>query len=144
MEAYGRLRRVYDPPPVGVSVVIPTWNGRALLDVALESLERQSLAPLEVIVVDNGSTDGTPEHLHERWPRVEVLVSAGERRLRGGVNRGLERARGQFIALINNDIELHSDCLRELATGLEARLGRRLGRIEDAALRRPQRDRCHR
>ena len=52
-----------DDPRVGqavsVSVVIPTWNGLALLDVALVSLERQRLAPLEVIVVDNGSTDGT-------------------------------------------------------------------------------------
>ena len=104
---------------MGVSVVIPTWNGRALLDVALESLERQSLAPLEVIVVDNGSTDGTPEHLHERWPRVEVLDLPANVGFAAGVNRGLERARGQFIALINNDIELHSDCLRKLATGLE-------------------------
>ena len=102
-----------------VSVVIPTWNGRALLDVALESLERQSLAPLEVIVVDNGSTDGTIEHLRERWPRVEVLALPANVGFAAGVNRGLERARGEFIALINNDIELHSDCLRELAAGLE-------------------------
>ena len=47
---------------MSVAVVIPTWNGRALLDVALSSLAAQTLAADEVIVVDNGSTDGTAEH----------------------------------------------------------------------------------
>ena len=45
-----------------VAVVIPTWNGRELLDGALASLSRQSLSP-DVVVVDNGSTDGTAEHV---------------------------------------------------------------------------------
>ena len=102
-----------------VSVVVLTWNGRALLDVALGSLEHQSLVPLEVIVVDNGSTDGTPEHLDERWPQVQMVALPTNVGFAAGVNRGLERARGEFIALINNDIELHPEYLRELAAGLE-------------------------
>jgi GT2 family glycosyltransferase len=108
---------------VAVSVVIPTWNGRAMLDVALESLERQRLAPLEVIVVDNGSTDGTAEHLRERWPAVDVVALAENAGFAAAVNRGIERARGEYVALINNDIELHPDCLRELAAGLDRDLG---------------------
>jgi GT2 family glycosyltransferase len=103
---------------VAVSVVIPTWNGRTMLDVALESLERQSLAPLEVIVVDNGSTDGTAEHVRERWPEVDIVALAENVGFAAGVNRGLERVRGEFVALINNDVELHPDCLEELAGGL--------------------------
>jgi GT2 family glycosyltransferase len=102
-----------------VSVVIPTWNGRAMLDLALASLERQSLAPLEVIVVDNGSTDGTVEWLHERRPRVEVVALEANAGFAAGVNRGLERARGEYVALVNNDIELDPEFLRELAAGLE-------------------------
>ena len=65
---------------VSVSVVIPTWNGRALLDVALASLERQTLAPDELIVVDNGSSDGTVEHVRSRWPAVERRGAAREPR----------------------------------------------------------------
>ena len=103
---------------MAVSVVIPSWNGRALLDVVLASLERQSLKPVELIVVDNGSTDGTAEHLRREWPAVEVVALAANAGFAAGVNRGLERARGEFVALVNNDVELHPDFLRELVAGL--------------------------
>ena len=70
-------------------------------------------------MVDNGSGDGTVEHLRARWPDV-VVVALGENvGFAAGVNRGLERARGEFVALINNDVELDPDCLRELVAGLE-------------------------
>ena len=103
-----------------VSVVIPTWNGRALLDVVLESLERQSLAADEVIVVDNGSTDGTVEHLRSRRPSVTVVALGENTGFAAAVNRGIERASGDVVALVNNDIELHPEFLRELVAGLEA------------------------
>jgi GT2 family glycosyltransferase len=106
-----------------VSVVIPTWNGRTMLDAALGSLERQSLAPLEVIVVDNGSADGTAEHLAERWRWVTVVALPENVGFAAGVNRGLARARGEFVALVNNDVELHPDCLRELGEGLAGDAG---------------------
>ena len=61
-----------------VAVVIPTWNGRELLDGALESLRGQSLAA-EVVVVDNGSTDGTTAHVRERWPDVSLVALQGNR-----------------------------------------------------------------
>ena len=103
-----------------VSVVIPTWNGRALLDAVLESLERQSLAADEVIVVDNGSTDGTVEHLRSRRPSVTVVALGENTGFAAAVNRGIERASGDVVALVNNDIELHPEFLRELVAGLEA------------------------
>jgi GT2 family glycosyltransferase len=108
---------------VAVSVVIPTWNGRALLDVALASLERQSLAPAEVIVVDNGSSDGTADHVRERWPAVTLLALPENTGFAAATNRGIERARGDVVALVNNDVELHPDFLRELVAGLEADQG---------------------
>jgi GT2 family glycosyltransferase len=106
--------------PPTVSVVIPTWNGRALLDVALGSLGRQSLAPLEVIVVDNGSADGTVEWLAERWPAVTVVALEENLGFAAGTNRGIARARGDVVALVNNDVELDPDFLRELVRALEA------------------------
>ena len=92
-------------------------------------------------MVDNGSTDGTAEHLRREWPAVEVVALAANAGFAAGVNRGLERARGEFVALVNNDVELHPDFLRELVDGLSSRPGRRIGRLEDAALRRPDRHR---
>ena len=105
---------------MSVSVVIPTWNGSALLDLALASLERQRLAPLEVIVVDNGSTDGTAVHLKTRWPAVTVVELPENRGFAAASNRGIERARGDIVALVNNDVELHPDFLGELVAGLES------------------------
>ena len=105
---------------MAVSVVIPSWNGRALLDVALASLERQSLAPAEVIVVDNGSTDGTTAHLSERWPSVTLVALPSNTGFAAATNRGIERSSGDVVVLINNDVELDADFLRELVAGLEA------------------------
>jgi hypothetical protein len=104
---------------VSVSVVIPTWNGRALLDVALASLERQTLAADEVIVVDNGSSDGTVEHVRSRWPSVTLVALPTNTGFAAAANRGIDRASGEVVALINNDIELHPDFLRELVGALE-------------------------
>lgn len=56
-----------------VSVTIPRWNGRSLLDVCLPSLGNQSRRDFEVIVVDNGSTDGTEAYLRESWPAVHYV-----------------------------------------------------------------------
>lgn len=112
------MQAVYDSRSV-VSVVIPSWNGRELLSVVLPSLSAQTLTPLEVIVVDNGSSDGSVEWLRSEWAEVVVLVLAENVGFAAGVNRGIERARGDYVALVNNDVELHPDCLRELVAALE-------------------------
>lgn len=100
-----------------VSVVIPNWNGRELLESALASLRAQSLRPLEVLVVDNGSTDGSAEAA--RAEGAEVLQLAGNLGFSVAVNRGVEAARGEAIALLNNDVELEPDWTAKLAGALE-------------------------
>jgi len=101
-----------------ISVVIPSWNGRALLDRSLSSLQRQTLIPLETIVVDNGSEDGTVAHLNEVWPQVRILALERNVGFAPAVNRGIAMAVGDFIALVNNDMELEERWLEELADGL--------------------------
>jgi GT2 family glycosyltransferase len=85
------------------SVIIPTWNGRDLLLDALRSLDCQSFADFETIVVDNGSSDGTVAALAQQFPHVRVLELGENVGFAAGVNAGIHEARGEVIVLMNND-----------------------------------------
>jgi GT2 family glycosyltransferase len=89
-----------------VSVVIPVWNGRRWLDGCLESIERQTHTVGEVIAVDNGSTDGSVAHLLAAHPRVRVLELGVNTGFAHAVNRGLQAAAGEYVAVLNTDVEL--------------------------------------
>ena len=89
-----------------LSYVIPSWNGLEYLKVVLPSLAAQSFTDTETIVVDNGSTDGSLEYLKQHWPEVSVLVLGENRGFAPAMNEGIAVARGELIALLNNDLEL--------------------------------------
>ena len=76
-----------------ISVIIPTYNSAAYLPEAIESALNQTVAPLEVIVVDDGSTDQTAQIL-ERYSGRIVLITQENRGLSAARNRGIEEARG--------------------------------------------------
>lgn len=101
-----------------VTVIIPSYNGRALLEVCLPSVERQTLPAGEVIVVDNGSTDDTVCGLRRRWPGVRVMALARNEGFAHAVNVGVRAAAGTHVFLLNNDVELHPDCLRHATAAL--------------------------
>lgn len=101
-----------------VSVVVPNWNGRDLIDRCLESVRAQTVRDLEIIVVDNGSTDGSPEHLRRQHPDVRLVALAVNRGFAGGVNAGVRAARGEFVALLNNDAWAAPDWLERLTARL--------------------------
>jgi GT2 family glycosyltransferase len=90
------------------SVVIPTYNGRRLLETCLASIERHSpRAPsIEVIVVDDGSTDGTMDWLAATHPAIRLVRHERNRGFCGAANAGIAAARGEFIQLLNNDTEV--------------------------------------
>ena len=102
-----------------VSVIIPNWNGRRHLKVCLESLRRQSYQDFEVILVDNGSIDGSVEFVKENFPEVTILQFEKNRGFSAAVNAGIKYSRGDYVALLNNDTEAHCDWLRELRAGFE-------------------------
>ena len=105
-----------------VAVVIPTWNGRALLEGALASLGEQTYRDFSVIVVDNGSTDGTADAV--RGDGVEVVALPTNRGFAAAVNAGVAAAGGaEFVALLNNDMELDPGWLAELVAALDASPG---------------------
>jgi len=109
--------------PPRVAVVIPSWNGRKWLDLVLPSLVAQSYRSFEVVVVDNGSSDGTVEHLREAWPAVEVVALESNVGFAAGVNRGIAASRSPLVALVNNDMELHPGFLYALVEALDAEPG---------------------
>ncbi|MGH2537155.1 MAG: glycosyltransferase family 2 protein [Candidatus Promineifilaceae bacterium] len=85
------------------SVVIATWNGRDWLARCLAALDRQSYADFEVVVVDNGSDDGTAEWLVVERPGVHLLRLASNQGFAAANNVGFERALGRFLVTLNND-----------------------------------------
>ena len=85
------------------SVVIPTWNGRHLLSEAFEALDRQTLTDFEVVVVDDSSDDDTVAWLRAIRPAARLVRLRRRRAFAFALNRGLEAARGEFVALLNND-----------------------------------------
>jgi GT2 family glycosyltransferase len=106
-----------------VSVVIPTWNGLDMLEVLLPSLERQTFGDFSVVVVDNGSTDGTPKHLAERWPRVHVLALPENAGFAPAVNLGIAAGEAPRVALLNNDLELDPGWMDAMVRALHAHPG---------------------
>ena len=102
-----------------ISVVVVNWNRREYLRACLESLARQTSADFEVIVVDNGSTDGSAEMVERDWvPRAELRVrllrNAENRGFCAANNQGFAAARGQYVALLNNDAEAEPGFLAAL------------------------------
>jgi len=85
-----------------VAVVIPNWNGAALLPACLEALQAQTHHDHEVVVVDNGSTDGSLALL-DRFPGVRVLRLGRNRGFGAATNAGIRATASRYVATLNND-----------------------------------------
>lgn len=92
------------PQPL-VSVVIPNWNGAHFLPGCLDSLRRQDYAPLEILVADNASSDGSRDLLATQYPDVRLVALPENRGFTGACNAGMTAARGEIVVLLNNDTE---------------------------------------
>jgi GT2 family glycosyltransferase len=100
-----------------LTVVVPNWNGKEHLAHCLPSLREQDYPdPLEVIVVDNGSTDGSVELLRTRFPWVDVVEMGSNMGFAVACNRGAQQASGEVVCFLNNDTRVEPDWARELAS----------------------------
>ena len=97
-----------------VSVIIVNYNGSHLLKECLESLSRQTYTDFEIIVVDNGSTDGSVELVKNHFPEVHILVNETNLGYGEGNNRGIMHSKGRYVVLLNNDTKVHHCWLEEL------------------------------
>ena len=103
-------------PPV--TAVIPNWNGRRWLEQCLGALAAGAHAPEEVIVVDNGSCDGSLEYLRSRCPAIRVLALGHNMGFAHAANCGLRTASHEFVALINTDVVVAPDWLARMVRAL--------------------------
>ncbi|MBE2183171.1 MAG: glycosyltransferase family 2 protein [Anaerolineae bacterium] len=88
------------------SIIIPHWNGKKYLKTCLDSLLQQNYPSIEIIIVDNASTDGSQAYIKQNYPQVILLELPVNRGFTGACNAGLATADGEFVALLNNDTEV--------------------------------------
>jgi len=108
-------------PDVRLSVVVLSWNEWPELSRCLAALAEHAVTGgQEVIVVDNGSTDGTPALVRERFPDVTLVANATNRGVSIARNQGMTLARGRMIAMLDSDAYVTEGALDRLCDLLEA------------------------
>ncbi len=101
------------------SVVIPNWNGKHFLQPCLDSLKAQTHQSVEVIIVDNASSDGSQDYIKENYPDVILVELAENLGFTGACNIGMETATGDVISLLNNDTEVEPNWIEEILSAFE-------------------------
>ncbi len=102
-----------------VSVIIVNWNGRTWLETCLPALAAQTFQDFEVVVVDNGSTDGSVDWLKTEWPQVKVLPQSENLGFAAGNNRGIRSTASPYIITLNNDTRVDAEFLAAMVTAVE-------------------------
>jgi GT2 family glycosyltransferase len=103
-----------------VSIVIVTWNGKKYALECLASLQGDRCRlPIEVIVVDNASTDGTPAAIREQYPDVKLIENNGNLGFAKANNIGLAQCRGRYVALVNSDVVVPPGCLEKMVAYMD-------------------------
>lgn len=102
-----------------ISVIIVNWNGRQFIGPCLDSLREQLFRDFEIIVVDNGSQDGSVEYIRRQFPETVLLALSHNLGFAGGSNAGIKASTGRYIALLNNDTIVSRDWLTELVRAVE-------------------------
>jgi O-antigen biosynthesis protein len=105
--------------PTSASVVIPNWNGKDLLEKYLPSVVEALRAnpENEIIVVDNGSTDGSAEFVRNAFPAIKLVALAHNAGFGGGSNEGFKKAKNDIVVLLNSDMRVAPDFLTPLLEG---------------------------
>jgi GT2 family glycosyltransferase len=104
---------------VDISVVILSWNDKEHLIGLLESLQGASRRTMEVIVVDNASTDGSPELVESRFPEVKVIRNKENVGFPRGNNMGVRASSGKYVFVLNSDIKVLGKCVDILVDYME-------------------------
>ena len=121
-----------------VSIIIPHWNGIEVLEECLNSLKETTYTNLEIIVVDNASTDGSPEWVEKNYPDIKLVRNSENQGYAGGCNRGAEDASGDFLLFLNNDTVHNKDWIEPLVERMKSDEG--IGAVQPKILNYFNRD----
>lgn len=102
------------------TVVIPNYNGKEYLENCLKSLEENTKVPFRLILVDNGSRDGSAQEALRLHPWITLVTFSENKGFDAAVNEGIRRADTPFIFLLNNDTTIQPDCIESLERRMEA------------------------
>jgi len=105
--------------PLLISVVVLNWNGKEVVEKCLQSLQGQTYQPLEIIVVDNASTDDSMDLVRKKFLNVKLILNERNLGFGGGNNVGIRASQGRYIMMLNNDTRLDSKCIEELKRSIE-------------------------
>lgn len=104
-----------ESPAIMVSVIIVSWNARNYLRQCLDSLSTDVCRhPMEIIVVDNASTDGSPEMVTRDYPNVRLIQTGANLGFARANNVGIAASHGRYLALVNSDVKVLKDCITRL------------------------------
>jgi GT2 family glycosyltransferase len=98
------------------SIIIVNWNGARVLDQCLTALMNQTFQDFEIILIDNGSTDGSTDQIENRFPGLRLIPLKENRGFASANNLGARVAQGRWLALLNNDAFAQPDWLEKLMT----------------------------
>ncbi len=104
-----------------ISLIILNRNGRKFLEALISSIFKQTYTRYEVIFVDTGSTDGSLQYLNGRSDRITTVICA-ENSFSAGNNAGIRLAKGKYVLVLNNDVELDENFLSRLVEAAERSL----------------------
>ena len=102
-----------------VSVIIPTYNGMAHLEACISSILESKYQNMEVILVDDGSTDGSADYIEERFPSVRILRNPTNIGVAASYNTGIVNSGGEYVSLLSNDMETDPNWLQPLLDVME-------------------------
>jgi GT2 family glycosyltransferase len=113
------MNNIQDRPPL-LSVIAVTWNAKRFVDLCLRSLAQVEDILLEVIVVDNASTDGTPELIAQEFKSFKLIRNNQNLGFAKANNIGIRRSRGKYVCLVNSDVVVPKGCFSSLVEFMEA------------------------
>lgn len=108
------------------TIVIPNYNGIRYIQACLESLYGGTTKEIEVIVVDNASTDGSMELVRDRFPQVRLIVNQENTGFSYAVNQGIQASTTPYVILLNNDTQAELSFVHELEKVMDNDRGKRI------------------
>ena len=121
MELFPAAKRLKGRNMCKVSVIIPNYNGKKYLKDCLDAMENQSFRDFEVLLVDNGSEDGSREYVEEVYPWVRLIPLSENTGFCGAVNQGIKKSSSPLVILLNNDTIAEKNFVEELVKGMESK-----------------------